>query len=774
MIPKTIVFPRVRVSAWQGNLPVAVPTYPSTELSNALTSTYASDTCIVQYGPPRGEIASPRLGVGAAAYYQQHPARAPMLESILVDIDHEDHTPPPDHWHLDIIAKIPESIGFGWYRTPNGMRLVFLPLAPVPITHANNYLRWFHEDILQGSWAIESDPACRTWYRFFKAPRALGRDLPADFTDLKPLPVHPPSLDADDARSFGMIAEYDDIPDVKTPPIKLLRAYIGDEKIVQKLRYGQPLAAPGERHSVLLATAVKIAYGMNSKDPADIYACVHSSAQAQGTTQDEAWKICEWAACVIAGAQLEAREAHRDAYQEFAAATGGDQRRLIYMIGSTVYIWNEEHGRHVGPFVAHSSKKLVSLIRDHCPTLLDPRTKGEELEERYITVPQKIAYNYIIDQCTYDADTWTLWLPAAQVDRSIRPRFHADVDEWVGMLGGDRLRDWLASFARLDKPACALYIHAGAGAGKGLLAQGIARVFSPDSAFTAYGVLFAEFQASLLLSPLVVADEKVPTSTFNQNESAVFREILTNPSRRVNQKNIARVTLYGHVRVLITANNDNALQIREALTPEDVEAVQERLGYLRVTGDAPARFLDERDDLKTWADQKIPEYILHLMHTRATQVVSSGRYVVPGWPSALTELMSTSHGAVNEVIDIIATAIRDDVPQDAIRWFGGEIYVYAPDLAKSWLMIQGQDIDRPPSNKARLEALRTLSGGEKRQLRRTEKKGRRMRMYWVIDPEIIARHAERQNLALASEIIDACARVGDKHTLIAPVDEGIA
>lgn len=770
----TTLIPRVRTRAWHGQMPIDVPTFDQMNLVDALKASYPSDACVVMYGVngqgPAGKL--PRLGKTSLSYYQMRGGEdAPTLNQVLIDIDYENHTTPPADWHLGILGKLPD-IPHGWYRTPNGLRIILIPNRPVSLGEAESYLQWI-KDTYMDPYNIPYDPATWQWFRLFKCPHALGRVLPMDLDNLAPLANHPDRLSTIIPSSLGTIIEHPAIPTALPTITKAgLASRIKDKRLVTDIYEGTVCAPVGERHAVLVRTAWALAKAFKTNDPARIFSAIRKSSINMQKPDDEVWRICEWVTAAYQGAEEEVLKASKNALQRLAEFHNVDTHEAIrYVIldtGAQFYIWDEDREDYTGPF--KNTRTLIATMQTQCPSILSGigyRTKDDLINQAALPL-SAVGHQYMLAHSKFDPTTRELILPAAGVDRELNAEFHQDVHRWLCALGGaskDHLLDWLAAVPRLDKPACALYLDGPKNVGKGLLTVGLARIFNRDKAFTNYKVLLTDFQAELIRSPLIVADEKVPQDSFRKNDSSTFREVITNPTRRIRGLYETPQTLHGYIRLLISANNDDALGIREDLTAEDVEAIRERIGYIKCD-DAATRLFEKMckehdtdmvsDITQPWADYKIAEHVLWLAKTRDINQSAGRRLLVSGWKSTLTDMMMTKQGSADIIATAIAQAIYNNQQNNAIRWGNGSIYVHSNNLAQAWRFLVN-DIDRPPSAKSRLKALRALSNDTTSKLESPIANGKKRKlMYWCIPADTIAQYAQSCGICDYSDIVLVC------------------
>jgi hypothetical protein len=206
----------------------------------------------------------------------------------------------------------------------------------------------------------------------------------------------------------------------------------------------------------------------------------------------------------------------------------------------------------------------------------------------YSNVVRSVDANYNAKENSYDPASAHLTLATAP-RRALQAKFHPAIDTWLRLLGGDSpddVCDWIRSIFRLELPSPALYLWGQSGAGKTLLAYGLARIW--EHPLTNFATVLESFNSGLARNPLVLADEGFPPET----KFTWLRSFLSTSARDVNEKFRPQYTLRGHVRLVVTANAPNAFEFgRKALTAQDAVAIGERVIQLEVGADA-RRYLE--------------------------------------------------------------------------------------------------------------------------------------------------------------------------------------
>lgn len=801
--PLVTLAPRMNVRGWHGTTPSSdAPRVPVVDLKTALTTRYAGDVYILGYAPQTGPTYVRLTASSLAQLRLQELAGAPhgvVLNVALIDVDgpgHKEGAPPPDGWReAQVEAARAVDPALGWYHTRRGLRLVYLPAAPVPLGLADSYLRALVARLSAGG--VEGlDPTTAQCLRLMRAPRALNLDLPLDFSALRPTAwtPRPDELAERTAAASGPIVAYPPgslpVHGGRVTKEELKPVAKADAVLARALATGGPIADQGSRHGALVEAACLLAKVYATNDPAFIYGLLLSSVRAmfagEAHTRDvegELRSICEWAAARWAGAQAEATVAKRGALDRAASAMACSPdevwRRLIVDASQEFFVWDEEAEAYSPGY--NADHQLDCALKTHCPSLLgwlayESRAKRVIFRD-YATAVQRVAFSYMPVSPQLDVVAGTYTAQCVRVDPTLRPRYHADVAAWLTALGGEhhsQLLDWLASAPKLDKPICALYLDAEQGVGKSMLTMGLARIWSKDSLVVAYAEATGGFQDTLLRSPIIVAEEKIASASFQDSDSSVFRRIIGN---RIQVRALYRapVSLASYPRLIVAANNSDALHIREDMNTQDIEAVRIRVGYIRVH-DEPRRVLEalaHRGGFKSSSDMTqswvsggaIAEHVLHLHDTR--EVLAGHRLLVEGWVSDLTRDLGTKSGAAGPVGEAIALAITKGLIGEAVRWFGGRAYVSNPALGAAWRDILG-NAESAPRSASRLSAIKALARDQQATLDRpgSTPAVRKQARYWVIDGDVLARVAEDRGVCTEDQMHALLNRATEQSTAV--------
>lgn len=315
------------------------------------------------------------------------------------------------------------------------------------------------------------------------------------------------------------------------------------------------------------------------------------------------------------------------------------------------------------------------------------------------------------------ADGGTLYLGRCHPEPA-EPVYHARIAEWLHCLGGGdpwgdapadaavgptsvRLLDWLATCHQLDRPTAALYLRGERACGKSMLALAICRGFGPHSASYS-DVVLGNYSGALLRSPILTVSERVPEMP-GKPAAALFREAVTATSRALTEKYQASGTLRGCPRIVISANDDDALRLGDSEDRAGDDAIGERI--LRCvahpgTGDL-LRSWGGWQETQDWVESggrpgRIWEHVAWL---REHHVLSRApeRLLVYGDPATWLAGVAARHGLARGILLATARAVAssDHSANACASVDAGVVHVYVAELQGRWAYLAGDQ--RAPS-----------------------------------------------------------------------------
>ncbi len=348
--------------------------------------------------------------------------------------------------------------------------------------------------------------------------------------------------------------------------------------------------------------------------------------------------------------------------------------------------------------------------------------KAEEIWSQFGVRADSLVYSMLADRSGFENDPHTnggtLTLAVCRRDSRLAACFHQDVDDWLVQMvqEPDRLRDWLACSLNVALPTAALYLQGSDSVGKGMLATALARVFGRD--VVSYADVIGGFNGALKDCPIVYLDERAPKTS---NGSAAFRTLVGDSSRALTQKHMPAATLIGCPRLIVAANNSDALRLgSESLERADEEAIALRIVHLQVRAECKAwlkskggrAFTHDWVELRDGSPGKVAQHIAWLAeHWDVTKPGS--RFLVEGDASAWLRSVGLREGLPRRVLVAIAESLSGgeaDLEPDGQAVYpdppNRRVYVRTGNLVKRWSELTGEN--RPPSADALGKALGRL------------------------------------------------------------------
>lgn len=192
-----------------------------------------------------------------------------------------------------------------------------------------------------------------------------------------------------------------------------------------------------------------------------------------------------------------------------------------------------------------------------------------------------------------------------------------DVERWLRAFAGSDypvLERWLSLAVDLAEPLVALNLMGPGGAGKSLLAEGLARIWGTA------GTLKAEdatqtYNECMQFSPIVFADERLPTAWSGAGGGGALRQFVQMRNRSFNKKYEPVVHMVGCHRVILAANNEYLVKFAEELTEMDRAAIAERILFFKVRPEAVACLAAIRHPERFIHEDLVARHVLWLRET---------------------------------------------------------------------------------------------------------------------------------------------------------------
>lgn len=352
------------------------------------------------------------------------------------------------------------------------------------------------------------------------------------------------------------------------------------------------------------------------------------------------------------------------------------------------------------------------------------KTLSRVLNE-YCTEANEVIGDMTLPSSDYD--------PAARVFREavcplrdLEPLFDPQIHEWLCLLAGEHVEkvlDWIATVTLLEHQSCALYLSGVSGAGKGLLASGLSRLWRIGGPSNMANVL-GDFNADMFQCPLVVLDEGLPKR--KGDLSAQIRALIGTSLFTRNEKYMATTTVYGSVRAMITANNEEVLALGdEDMSLQDLEAVAGRFLHVHARREA-ADWLREHNPGNALTVRWVNEDLIarHALWLRDNRVVIPGkRFIVEGEQTDMHRRLVMQGNVPGLVFEWLARYATTPGPLDTVyktkkeeplaRVGGGEILVNTQAVVDGWDLYMKDDYKRPTTQRIS-RILSRLSDGKRR------------------------------------------------------------
>jgi hypothetical protein len=560
------------------------------------------------------------------------------------------------------------------------------------------------------------------------------------------LPCRPPGWSAEWcwwSPRAGALLDPDSLPEV--PPgaaaptlanLGQLRARLGRRRSrasrdlaarIEPLARGLPFAGEGERDVVLFSLACELARafpGAGEARLAEVFSrsLAQMEAQAPGapTRAQAADKVRR--AIELERAQAEERgdaalerrvellrEAGRDrAYDEdelsamAEVAGAGDparmRRRWILQRGRAYYGLRMRDGRpeYHGPLSAEelplwAEVHLAAAESAGVQTWREARGEREpkpaaKLAADYGSVAERVVFDLGAQEARYDGRT-LVHAPCPR--RPVAPRESPVAATWLAELAGpgtpahEKLLDWIAVVTDLSTPCAALYLRGLRGAGKSLLPAGLARIWSEEGP-VALDLVMHQWNDAQLRCPLAFADETAPKDARGNVRTEEIRELIQSERRPLRRRFNDTADIRGALRIVFAANNANLLQVGD-VTPEDVDAIAERIFYVRARPEAGAflRSLDPGRARALVLEDELAAHALWLAGTR--RVERRARFVVEGDRTDLVRWMTVGGGLRGAILSWVSLWLQ--APAHGVlgaRVESGRVVVTASGLQSNW------------------------------------------------------------------------------------------
>jgi hypothetical protein len=313
---------------------------------------------------------------------------------------------------------------------------------------------------------------------------------------------------------------------------------------------------------------------------------------------------------------------------------------------------------------------------------------------------KRIHYTHDPKKVAYDPESQVLTVCATEPQ--FDPKEHPEVGDWLEALVNrnpkwerDLFFKWLANAYNLDWPIAALYLHGPPSCGKSMLAPALASPWGVS--FVPANIAFQKFNDSLLECPIIGIEEGLSPEI----ETSRFKDIITLPSHTLGVKGQKDIRLISHPRLVIGANNAQAIHLDRVTSAEDLDAMEKRILYIEIKNGGQ-EFLKRHGNwgLTTdWVsrdDGKKPGKIAeHIAWMSATAERPSDALLLEGRKGGplrwhLIMMVNSTATIVHAVMQAIKSKIRDCV----VATEDGDVAVKVDILIREWRHV-GSDTKCP-------------------------------------------------------------------------------
>ena len=718
--------------------------------ADALLKCHSTDAHCVGYAMADGKPTK-RLNLGHLSDLIDQD-REPLLNWVFVDVDNPDHerwTPEDAQTEWAWLEGPPELTDALFYSTRGGYRLVWQMAKPLPVSLAGDFIRQFTHYLEANG--VPVDRQCiPQWNTLFRLPYVNrdGEDLDSfvDSTAIQKgsgLNWQPPTPLKREVKPRAASYQAKAAPPLTPLTPEEWASLEGQggilEDQLEKLKAGQAIGRKGSRQSTMFKLAGAVVGHLGLDDPALAFRALGPSVLARSEeegapTLGELWDRLVYLVALEGG--------KKEAAKKVVKLMRQGQPPVVYR-GSKFFVRSTERQTYVGPV---DSVGLVQMLDQHFTTpgvIETTNQKGGPLSptnlvQRYGRAALQVTYQMGLEDGYYsDRNFGTLHLGCC-VPLEFEAEFNPQVATWLELFSGkhsEKVLDWLATAGQLDDPTCALYIHGPPGTGKGLFASGVAAMWGTGA--TSYNDAVGKFNSALTRNPVVHVDEYFAFFDGQDGFSGAFRSLIGDSTRQLRIKNQPSANLIGCPRLVICANNADALTLNENLTAQDLEAIAQRVLYVQ-HDDGAANYLKSlggRATTKHWvmmADGSaglVARHVKWLAENR--QVTQGARFLVEGemvdWHR---DLMGAS-GLQGAVLCALAHYCHSQQYDEGVQPSQGALLVNAPSLKRLWGSLQS---DKAPRETSLVKALRTLSNDKT--VRRATAAGR-LRFYKIEGADII-------------------------------------
>jgi hypothetical protein len=388
--------------------------------------------------------------------------------------------------------------------------------------------------------------------------------------------------------------------------------------------------------------------------------------------------------------------------QRIPLASGQDpeealQKRWVIIHANACYVLKE--GRYLRP--VSMQNLALAIVKDLARAPIKwsvmkadgglRRKKIGELLEDYGSVARTAVVDLALQESWFDGEREVFYEATCPL-RKLAPLEDPRIGHWLHLLGGvqeDKLLDWISTITQLDKPTCGPYFSGPKSAGKTMLAQGLARLWTTGSV-TQVDQIIGAWNEDLCRCPLVLADEYLPKSS-KQSSADWVRVFLGSANRALSRKYLSNTSLVGSPRLIMCANNGDLLARNEDLGGRDLDAMAIRVLYFDVPPSAVEylRSIGGRAGTEGWIEgDGIARHALWLKEQR--EVDQGSRMLVEGEESSMHRRLTMNGRTASLVCEWLAKHLEKLEPSvcqlvgDRVVVGNGRYLANATAISDAW------------------------------------------------------------------------------------------
>jgi hypothetical protein len=380
----------------------------------------------------------------------------------------------------------------------------------------------------------------------------------------------------------------EDTPEPTVDDWAKVKEWIGD--VAYRLQAGDRIHAHKIKLGPILQKAVRdLAREGLVTDPRVIWAFVRKTAAAGETAGGpktlEVWDWCVSAA-VVAAEMLE-DEDNWQSNPEFVGEYCKANPIFVSVGGKALYCLEDPLGRkyrrtdaigYLSDFREFSAPSLQVDIT------IPPNLPMRMVVDKYGTTANKLAYRSLLQGARLESDSGGDRLVVEGVHRllPVKPTYSQTAAEYLELLLNSDLErglDWLAAFARTDRPCAALVLRGDPGTGKDLLVKALSLL---SSGYMTFEEATAKHNTKALDTWLIYAEEGLSPAKYEDGRKLTqdFRRFVTQNVFGVEEKFQRATTIECAFRLIVTMNPPDGIQFQSIEDKADIEAIKQRIVYV--------------------------------------------------------------------------------------------------------------------------------------------------------------------------------------------------